>query len=130
VFLLDTDTCIDVLCGLAPVVRKLAQLSPDDCALSSITVFELYSGAFLGAHSRSEQIKIDRFVAPFPVLTFDGNVAMTAARIRAELSRSGTTIGPYDLLIAAEAIRSGLTLVTSNLAEFRKIPTLRVETWR
>ena len=129
-FLLDTDTCIDVLRGLAPVVRKLAQLSPDDCSLSSITVFELHSGAFLGAHARSEQIKIDRFIAPFPVLTFDRNAAMAAARIRAQLSRSGTTIGPYDLLIAAEAIRSGLTLVTSNLAEFRRIPTLRVETWR
>ena len=129
-FLLDTDTCIDVLRGVAPVVRQLAPLSPDDCCLSSITVFELYSGAFLGAHARSEQIKIDRFVAPFPVLTFDSNVAMTAAKIRAELSRSGTTIGPFDLLIAAEAIRSGLTLVTSNLAEFRRIPTLRVETWR
>jgi predicted nucleic acid-binding protein len=39
-FLLDTDTCIDVLRGVKTVARKLEQLSPDDCCVSVISAFE------------------------------------------------------------------------------------------
>jgi tRNA(fMet)-specific endonuclease VapC len=105
-------------------------MSPDDCAVSSITVFELYSGALLSAHPRFEQLKVDRFVAPLTIITFDGAAAREAAKLRADLKRSGSSIGPYDLLIAAEAIRSRLTLISSNLSEFRRIRSLQVETWR
>jgi tRNA(fMet)-specific endonuclease VapC len=129
-FLLDTDTCIDILRGLSSVVRKIAQLSPDDCAISSITVFELYSGALLSAHPHAEQLKVDRFVDPLTIITFDSAAGREAARLRADLKRIGSSIGPYDLLIAAEAIRSGLTLISSNLSEFRRIRSLQVETWR
>jgi tRNA(fMet)-specific endonuclease VapC len=130
VFLLDTDTCIDILRGLNSVVRKIAQMSPDDCAVSSITVFELYSGALVSARPDVEQHKVDGFVAPLTIIVFDGTAAREAAKLRADLKRRGSSIGPYDLLIAAEAIRSRLTLVSSNLSEFRRIRSLQVETWR
>ena len=129
-FLLDTDTCVDVLRGLSPVVTRLAQQSPDDCRISVISVFELRSGALLSARPISEQRKIDLFVAPFSVISFDSSTAKVASEIRAGLRSAGHSIGPYDLLIAAEAIRSACTLVTSNLAEFQRIPGLRVESWR
>jgi tRNA(fMet)-specific endonuclease VapC len=45
------------------------------------------------------------------------------------LERAGTPIGPYDLLIAAQALRSGSTLVTANVREFRRVPGLAVEDW-
>jgi tRNA(fMet)-specific endonuclease VapC len=52
-----------------------------------------------------------------------------AGDLRAELERAGTPIGPYDLLIAAQALRSGSTLVTANVREFRRVPGLAVEDW-
>ena len=129
-FLLDTDTCVEVLRGVSPVVTKLAQLSPDDCRISAISVFELRTAALLSARPSSEQRKVDLFVAPFSVISFDSSTARVASEVRATLRSAGNSIGPYDLLIAAEAIRSACTLVTSNLTEFQRIPGLRVESWR
>jgi len=130
VFLLDTDTCIDVLRGRRNVLRKLQASSPDDCAVSSITVFELYAGTLLSAHPGRERVKVERFLDQLSVIAFDRVAAQHAANIRVELQRNGSTIGAYDLLIAAEAMRSGLTLVSSNEREFGRIPSLRLESWR
>jgi tRNA(fMet)-specific endonuclease VapC len=69
-------------------------------------------------------------VAPLSVISFDSLTAKAASEIRAALRPAGNSIGPYDLLIAAEAVRSGCILVTSNLAEFQRIPGLKVESWR
>ncbi len=129
-FLLDTDTCIDVLRGRRNVLRKLQASSPDDCAVSSITVFELYAGTLLSAHPGRERVKVERFLDQLSVIAFDRVAAQHAANIRVELQRNGSTIGAYDLLIAAEAMRSGLTLVSSNEREFGRIPSLRLESWR
>ena len=129
-FLLHTDTCIDILRGVAAVRRKLAQKTPDDCRISAISVFELRTGALLSANPSSELHKVDVFVAALSIISFDGSAAKVAAEIRAALRLAGNSIGPYDLLIAAEATRSGCTLVTSNLSEFGRIQGLTVENWR
>jgi tRNA(fMet)-specific endonuclease VapC len=130
VFLLDTDTCIDVLRGRRNSVLKLQSLSPDDCAVSSITAFELYAGTLISLHPARERLKVEQFLDQLSVIAFDQVAAQYAASIRAELQRSGSTIGAYDLLIVAEAMRSGTILVSSNQREFRKIPNLRHESWR
>lgn len=49
--------------------------------------------------------------------------------IRHALERSGTPIGANDLLIAAHALALGLTLVTANETEFRRVPGLHIENW-
>jgi tRNA(fMet)-specific endonuclease VapC len=129
-FLLDTDTCIDALRGLRSVVQKLRTLSPDDCSVSSVTAFELYSGTLLSANPERERRKVDEFLEEFTVIAFDRIAAKLAAGIRLNLRRKGSTIGAYDLLIAAEAVRTGCVLLTSNEREFGKIPDLRLESWR
>lgn len=129
-FLLDTDTCIDALRGQRNVLRKLQSLSPDDCAVSSITAFELYAGTLLSAHPGREHVKVERFLDQLTIIPFDRAAAQQAANIRVELQRDGSTIGAYDLLIAAEAIRSVLILVSSNEREFGRIANLRLESWR
>lgn len=55
--------------------------------------------------------------------------ASQAAEIRAELSRIGTMIGPYDIQIAAIARARGLTVVTGNSHEFTRVPGLRTANW-
>lgn len=72
---------------------------------------------------------MERFVSTIIELPFDRAAAQSAARIRAELERQGTPIGPYDLLIAGQALAAGLTRVTNNVSEFRRVPGLKVESW-
>ena len=55
--------------------------------------------------------------------------AVTAGDLRAALEAAGTPIGPYDLLIAAQALRSDATLVTTNASEFARVPDLRWQDW-
>lgn len=129
-FLLDTDTCIDVLRGTRNVLQRLQAVSPDDCSVSSITAFELYTRTLLSAHPERERAKVERFLEQLTVVAFDRVAAQQAAAIRIELQRNGSTIGAYDLLIAAEAMRSGFVLVSSNQREFARIPNLRLESWR
>jgi tRNA(fMet)-specific endonuclease VapC len=130
VFLLDTDTCIDVLRGVAAVLEKIEGLSPDDCYVSSITVFELFTGAYLTRHPNREAGKVDRFLGVLSVVFFDRAAAKEATRLRAGLERTGKPIGPYDLLIAAQAISCDYTLVSANVREFGRIESLKLEDWR
>ena len=62
-------------------------------------------------------------------MTFDAEDAHEAGDIRALLERAGTPIGPYDILIAAQARRRGATLVTANTREFARVPGLKTEDW-
>jgi tRNA(fMet)-specific endonuclease VapC len=129
-FLLDTDTCIDVLRGVKTVARKLEQLSPDDCCVSVISAFELYAGVYFTRHPEREKWKVDKLFYLLSVIPFDQVAAEEAARLRNDFQHAGTPIGPYDLLIAAQAIRSKYTLVSANIREFSRIESLNLESWR
>jgi tRNA(fMet)-specific endonuclease VapC len=130
VFLLDTDTCIDVLRGVDSVRERMEDLSPDDCNVSSVTVFELYSGIHFTRQPEREGRKVDRFLSVLNIVPFDRTAAAEAAKLRHDLESAGTRIGPYDLLIAAQAISTDCTLVTVNVREFGRIESLKVENWR
>jgi tRNA(fMet)-specific endonuclease VapC len=65
-------------------------------------------------------------VTPWP---FEPEDAEEAGDVRAALERAGTPIGPYDILIAAQARRRNATLVTANAREFARVPGLRTQDW-
>ena len=69
------------------------------------------------------------FLAPFTILPFDGTDAAVAGRIRHYLRKMGTPIGPYDLLIAAQGVVRGLTVVTHNTGEINRVPGIKTEDW-
>jgi tRNA(fMet)-specific endonuclease VapC len=74
--------------------------------------------------------RLEAFLAgPIALLTFDDRDARVAGEIRATLEAAGTPIGPYDLLIAGQAVRNGLTLVTANASEFARVSGLTLEDW-
>jgi tRNA(fMet)-specific endonuclease VapC len=60
---------------------------------------------------------------------FSEEDAMTAGELRATLEAAGTPIGPYDLLITAQALRSDATLVTANVSELARVPGLQWQDW-
>lgn len=99
-------------------------------AMSVICLFELEHGiakSKLSAESASRlQILLQM---PVSILPFEHEDAKEAADIRVALARAGTPIGPYDVLIAAQARRRRATLVTANTREFARVLGLVLEDW-
>lgn len=126
-FLLDSNSVIALLKGHAGFLARIRQHRPQDFAISSIVAHELFYGAYKGRRIAENLARIEAL--QFEVLDFDREDARHAGELRARLAGSGTPIGPYDVLIAGQAIARGLTLVTHNVREFRRVRTLQVEDW-
>ena len=90
---------------------------------------ELAYGAARSHDPAGTMAKLAAFLAPFASLPFDDSCADTYGRVRAQLERAGTPIGPNDLMIAAIAVTHNLTLVTHNTREFERIPGLSLTDW-
>jgi tRNA(fMet)-specific endonuclease VapC len=129
-FLLDTDTCVDLLRNAPAVIAKLRTMAPDDCGISVITSFELFAGAARARDARREAQKVQTLLEVVEEVSFTPDAARRAGLLRFELETAGTPIGPYDLLIASQALVHDLTLVTANAGEFGHVPGLSLETWR
>lgn len=128
-YLLDTDTCVAILRKNQDVINKLMTVSPEDCGVSIVTVFELYSGVEKAREVERERLKVDRFLKVASPLDWDQTAAKMAAKARGHLEKKGMLIGPYDLLIAGHAMSRQLILVTNNNKEFSRVPELRLENW-
>jgi tRNA(fMet)-specific endonuclease VapC len=128
-YLLDTNVCIAAMRGNPKVVQGLAARSPEDCAVSMVSVFELFAGVFRCNDPDGEGQKVSSFLKPFHLLPFDWDAALKTAEIRFQLEKGGTKIGPYDLQLGGQALSLDLTLVTHNTREFKRVPGLRLEDW-
>ena len=128
-YLLDTDTCIGVLRQRPGMVQRLSQIAPTDCAVSMVTVYELFCGVEKARDPAGERLKVERLLSAIIELPLDRAASEAAARIRAGLERQGRIIGPYDLLIAGQSLASGLILVTGNIQEFHRVAELKLESW-
>lgn len=128
--LLDTNICVFLMKNKYPsAVRKLLSMNPADIAVSAVTVYELEYGAAKSQWPEKNRNNVKLFLAPFTILPFDSNDAVTAGEIRHLLEKAGTPIGPYDLQIAAQGLARGLTVVTHNTGEFSRVPGLRITDW-
>lgn len=130
-YLLGTDICIYLIKKRPDsVIEKLSELPNDEVALSSISVFELQFGVESSQYRHQSQGALDHFLEPIQhILSIDRPVAAFAAKVRADLNRKGTPIGPYDILIAAVALCHGLILVSNNIKEFQRVDGLQLENW-
>lgn len=127
--LLDTNICIAVMRGNTKAVARMAAMAPGECSVSTISVFELFVGVGKCAAPNFERAKVIRFLAPLRIVAFDDTAAMRAGQLRADLERTGNACGPYDILLAAHALTLGLTLVTHNTGEFRRVDGLTLDDW-
>ena len=128
-FLLDTNICIYALKQQPSVLARLLSHARVDVALSVVTEAELRAGAAKSASPTKTSRLLESFLGPMTVLEFSSADAVAYAHVRAKLERAGTPIGPLDTFIAAHAVARGLTLVTNNEREFRRVSGLRVENW-
>ena len=129
-YLLDTNICIYAMKNRYPfLTERLLTIHPDQIFVSSVTVGELEYGAAKSRWGEQTRLRMQMFVSAFTVLPFGQSDAVVFGRIRAELAAMGTPIGPYDMMIAAQGVNRGLTVVTHNTAEFSRIPSLLLEDW-
>jgi tRNA(fMet)-specific endonuclease VapC len=127
-YLLDTNAVIHLLKATdAAFLEKLRRRRPEDVCLSAIVTHELYFGAYKSARVEANLSRLRAL--RFEIVPFDFEDSIVAGEIRAKLQADGAPIGPYDLLIAAQALGRGLTLVTANVKEFRRVAGLDVEDW-
>jgi len=133
-FFLDTDIIIAVMNRRddAMDVRLQNEIEAGSTLIVPVPVlFELRYGAVKSQNPARNHERIDAFLtAVTEIMEFDDADAREAGEIRAFLESKGAPIGPYDLLIAAQARRRDAVLVTLNRREFERVPALMVTDWR
>ncbi|MBI4844140.1 MAG: type II toxin-antitoxin system VapC family toxin [Nitrospirae bacterium] len=129
-FMLDTNACIYIIKQKPPKVLKHFKAYPvGEIGISSITLAELMFGVRKSQYIQKNREALEEFILPLEIADFDEKAAKIYGEIRAALQKSGNPIGSMDMLIGAHALSLGLTLVTNNTKEFRKIKHLKVMDW-
>jgi len=129
-YLLDTDIVIYWLKNKFPKIdRKINEISDDNIFISSITVAELYFGAYNSSKKEENISLINDLLAEINVIDFDENAGKCFGEIKSDLKSKGQIIGDSDLFIAAISISNNFILVTNNEKHFKRIETLQIENW-
>ena len=132
-YLLDTNACIALINGNPPSVRTKFKRATDAGAqvfVSSVALFELWYGVAKSSRREFNTKRLEAFFAgPVHPLSFEDGDAELAGAIRADLEAAGKPIGAYDVLIAGQAMRNKLTLITANISEFARIKELEWADW-
>jgi tRNA(fMet)-specific endonuclease VapC len=133
IYLLDTNAVIALLNRDPQQVRATllrAEAAGHDVFLSSISLQELWYGVARSDRTAENTQGLRGLLAEGrTILPFDGDDAEAAGNARGTLADAGQPIGPYDILIAGQAMRRSATLVTANEKEFRRVPGLKWENW-
>jgi tRNA(fMet)-specific endonuclease VapC len=132
-FLLDTNAVVALLRNKPATVRdrfRTARASGDYLAVSSPVLCELWYSVQKSSHVTENTERLRIFLSgDLDFLPFDDEDAQSAGRVRADLETRGTPIGPYDLLIAGQALQRGLTVVTADTSEFSRVSGLGWVDW-
>jgi tRNA(fMet)-specific endonuclease VapC len=134
IYHLDTNAVIAVLNNRPAAVREklghALEVQKAQVAVSSIVLYELWYGVARSVQRAENSERIRIFLAgAVDIAAFNENDAAQAGAIRGILEANDTPIGPYDLLIAAQALLAKATLVTANCSEFARVPGLAWQDW-
>src|SRR5258708_15908667 len=132
-YLLDTNGCMVLMAEATNVVQKRfagAYNKGDRFFVPSVVAFELWYGVLKSARRQENARRCEAFFAgPIEMLSFQDADARAAGELRAGLESVGKPIGAYDLLIAGQAVRHKMTLVTANVSEFSRVKGLVWDDW-
>ena len=130
-YLLDTNICIYIINEKPKqVLTKFEQYPVHEFGISSITHAELQYGVQKSRNKETNQNALDEFLLPLSIFPFHGKKLIKCyGEIRTFLDSEGKTIGPLDTLIAAHALSLDLTIISNNIREFSRIPSLKCENW-
>ena len=129
-YMLDTNICIYAIKHKPQTVfLRLQEIDPRDVCISSVTYAELVHGVEKSNAVEKNRIALSVLLSAIDILNFDVSAADEYGKIRADLERKGTPIGPLDMMIAGHAKSTGCILVTNNTREFSKVVGLELENW-
>jgi tRNA(fMet)-specific endonuclease VapC len=130
-YLLDSNVWVAILRRSAPqVAARYRASNRAEIRTCSVVVAELRYGCAKSAKPAANRAAVDALLAPVVSLPYDDAATDHFVAIRRHLESVGMLIGPYDMQIAAIALANGCTLVTHNITEFRRIPSLPLEDWQ
>ena len=129
-YFLDANTCIYFLNGKHESIKvKILSTPPNDIAIPSIVKAELLLGLYKSEQKKKNLEKLEKFLQPFGITPFIDLITYVYADIRCTLEKTGKTIGPNDLLIAAIVKFHEGILVTNNTEVFKRVKGLQIENW-
>ncbi|MFC0610136.1 type II toxin-antitoxin system VapC family toxin [Rufibacter quisquiliarum] len=129
-YLLDTNICIYIIKKRPEIVlERFKELSLGSVGISAITLAELEFGIRKSSNPDRNLEALNQFLVPLDIKDFHYNATVEYGKIRANLEKAGTPIGPLDTLIAAHALSLNATLVTNNEKEFNRVTGLKIENW-
>lgn len=111
------------------LITHFSNLRTGQTFLSPVVLGEMETGFLKGDQAPHRRAALDQIIGSCQLLTVNKHVAIQYAQLRTQLEQAGTPIGPNDTWIAAEALHHKLVLVTNNVAEFSRVPGLKIENW-
>ncbi len=112
-YLIDTNICIYIMNNHPKeVIQKCRSVGVGNICISSITTSELWYGVHKSQKIEENKKRLEEFLMPFTILPYKECVSSFYGKIRAELEKKGSLIGPLDMFIAAHALSEDLILVT------------------
>ena len=129
-YMLDTNICIYLIKHKPPqVFEKVQEHNPDEICISAVTYAELVHGVEKSKAVERNRLALTILLSNIEILDFDMKAAEEYGRIRADLEKNGTPIGPLDMMIAGHAKSLDYTIVTNNVGEFKRVEGLQYENW-
>jgi tRNA(fMet)-specific endonuclease VapC len=128
-YLLDTNIVSDLVRSpQGRITRRIRRVGEARVCTSMIVAAELRYGA---AKKGSDRLaaQLEAVLNVLEILPLEVPADATYGAIRARLEKAGEPIGANDLLIAAQAVALGHSLVSDNEGEFARIPQLQCENW-
>lgn len=129
-YMLDTNICIYAIKHKPKqVFDRLQEHDPSEICISSVTYAELAHGVEKSQAVERNRLALGLLLANIEIMSFDSLAAECYGKIRADLEKAGTPIGPLDMMIAGHAKSLGYTVVTNNTREFERVECLKLENW-
>ena len=129
-YMLDTNICIYAIKHKPEkVFLKLQKVEPEDVCISSITYAELVHGVEKSNAVERNRLALSLLLSNIEIMDFDVDAADAYGKVRADLEKKGTPIGPLDMMIAGHALSLGYKVVTNNVKEFERVKGLKIENW-
>lgn len=128
-YLLDTNIVSDLVRNPQGLIaQRIRQIGESRVCTSIIVAAELRYGA---ARKRSPRLttQLQAVLSALEILPLEAPADATYGSLRTRLEQAGKRIGGNDLLIAAQAVALGYTVVTDNEREFARVPGLACENW-
>jgi tRNA(fMet)-specific endonuclease VapC len=128
-YLLDTNIVSDLVRNPQGIIaRHIRKIGEAQVCTSIIVAAELRYGAAKKGSERLS-VQLESVLGALEIVPFEAPADAVYGLLRAELERIGRSIGANDLLIAAQALALGYSIVTDNEKEFARVPGLRRENW-